>query len=98
MNLRFAFFLALLAALPLSGCTQFPELDGTLADTDKDAPYPSLLPKSQFSQAATQVSITPQITQGLEGRVDRLRARANGLRSPALTPRERARLENAIRR
>jgi len=95
MKTRFLFVIAIAG---LASCTQFPDLDATLDDADKDAPYPRLLPKSQFSTAATQVTITPQITDDIQSRVDRLLARANGLRAPALTPPERARLENAIRR
>jgi hypothetical protein len=83
-------------ALGLSACTQFPQLDATLEDTDKDAPYPRLFSKSAIEQGTQRVTITPEVTQGINDRVAALKARAKAIGATAMTAKERAQLEDAI--
>jgi hypothetical protein len=64
---------ALLIALMLSACTQFPEVD---AATKTNLPAPSLLPTDQLIATTDQAAIPP-----LDAEVARLQARADALRN-----------------
>lgn len=85
------------AALVLTGCAQFPELDQRVtADLDA-ADYPLLVPVDPLLAAATAGRVDVVQTQStLEGRVDRLRARAARLRGSVLSGRERQRLARGL--
>ncbi|MEP0013703.1 hypothetical protein [Tateyamaria sp.] len=71
---------SLLLCLTLAACTQFPELDGTVAPDLKDADFPKLVPLEPLLIASAPVVANPvQTTQSLDGRIAALRARAADL-------------------
>lgn len=72
--------ITLLLCLTLCACTQFPELDGTVAPDLKDADFPRLVPLEPLLIASAPVVADPvQTSQALDGRVAALRARAAAL-------------------
>ncbi|MDF1728819.1 MAG: hypothetical protein P1U53_13840 [Sulfitobacter sp.] len=89
----------ILAALTLIGCTQFPELDGTVSPEVQNAPYPALLPLEPILvQAAPSPLDTEAVQSNLDSRIAGLRARADRLRGPILSGPERTRLGEEIER
>lgn len=84
-------------ALCLSACTQFPELDRTVAPAQESAAYPALVPVEPLLAAATEGRVDPDQTEAdLQGRLARLRNRAAGLRGSVLSGRERQRLAQGL--
>ncbi len=88
----------LLVILPISGCTDFHELDGQISAQARAADFPSLLPLDQILSGAQDVQITPETTAGLSARLARLRARAARLRGPVLSRSDRQQLRAAVQR
>ncbi len=64
----------IITLLCLSACTQFPELEGTISDAARDAPYPKL----------SQVPIAPPVSgieqEILQDRIAALQSRAARIR------------------
>jgi len=58
----------------LAGCASFPDLDGTISDTLRDAPYPPLTPIPVAPTASADE------TDALNARVAALQARAEQIR------------------
>ncbi|WP_299282947.1 hypothetical protein [uncultured Tateyamaria sp.] len=88
----------LILALACSGCTQFPELDGTISPEVEKANFPTLIPFETFeAQAAPIVSDPTDTTKTLEARVASLRARAQSLQSrPIVDAATRRRIEDRL--
>lgn len=81
----------------LAACTQFPELDATVAPELENAAYPELLPLEPILAHASTDSIDPvQAQSDLQGRLAGLRARADRLRGGVLTGAEKQRLERGL--
>jgi hypothetical protein len=95
------FHARLILVLPfcaLIGCTQFPQLDGTVAHDVEHAPYPELLPLEPILAKANTSAVNPaQEEASLQGRLGQLRARANRLRGSVLSGAEKLRLERGLR-
>jgi len=77
--LRSAAYLAamryvLISLLVLAGCATFPDLDDSITDAAREAPYPALepLPSEPFLGPATDVSLEDRIA-ALEARAARSR-------------------------
>lgn len=86
------------AALSLTACTQFPELDRTQTPELADTAYPALVPIEPLLAGAEVTGADPvATTEALEGRVAGLRARANRMRGAVLTDAERRRLQEGVR-
>ncbi len=84
--------------LALTACTQFPELDGTVAPDVENADFPALVPLEPLLAANAPVIANPeQTTQTLEARVAALRARAGALQRRAIVdPGTRQRLRASL--
>ncbi len=91
---RFPIFI-LAATLLVASCATFPELDDTVSQSDKDAPYPTLanLDELLSSQPAQTPGTDPTIA---DSRLASLKARAARLRGPILTRAERRRLQGGV--
>lgn len=81
----------------LSGCTQFPQLDGKVSDDVADLGFPKLVPLNDILadpglDAAEQI----EVTDTLLGRVAALQARAAGLRGPVIPPRNRRQMQRGV--
>ncbi|MDX8347690.1 hypothetical protein SLH49_06800 [Cognatiyoonia sp. IB215446] len=65
----------LLVLMMLSGCATFPDLDDSITDAAREAPYPSLepLPSDPFAIPAAEVALDERIA-ALQARAARLRA------------------------
>lgn len=83
--------------LCLSACTQFPELDATVPAEADAAAYPDLVPLLPVLASA---DATPErqsaVEQSLEGRIARLRNRADRLRGNVIDRRTRARMARGV--
>lgn len=53
-----------ISLVSLSACTQFPELEGTISDAARDAPYPTLteIPFAPPSMGAEQDELQARVT------------------------------------
>lgn len=96
--------LAVICALTLAGltgCTQFPELDGTVSPAVANAPPPELVPLApllaQANSGQTTANSAEAAQQALTSRLASLRARADRLRGPVLPAATRARMIRAMR-
>ncbi len=79
----------------LAGCTAFPALE--IVNTDRNAPFPALIPLGPLlAQAGTGEPEQPALATGLGSRIDRLNARANGLRGQIIDPAVRARMQAGV--
>lgn len=88
---------ALATAAALAGCTQFPELDETITPAAEAADYPELVPLGPLLDAVDAAQVDAPATETeLTTRADALRARADQLRGPIVSPQERARLEETV--
>jgi hypothetical protein len=93
----FARFITLLSLLAITACTQFPQLDGTVAPEIENAAFPELLPLEPIlSQTAGGVVDPVREETNLQGRLAGLRGRANRLRGSVLTSAEKRRLEQGL--
>ncbi|MDG1102140.1 MAG: hypothetical protein P8N75_01935, partial [Ascidiaceihabitans sp.] len=54
--------IAFILPLALMACTQFPELDGPVFNTGKDAKYPKLLPVDALLAQSNSTSSSPEET------------------------------------
>lgn len=80
----------------VAACTQFPDLDGALSDTARDAPYPDLLPVEELNARITSPRITPETTAGITARVAALKARAANLRGSVIDSPTRERMSIGV--
>ena len=90
--------IAVLFLLGLLGCSQFPELDGVVADGSSNVAYPRILPLQGL--LASVPPLRPGLGVGdLPARALSLRARAANLRSRAvIDTATRARMQAALAR
>lgn len=98
MTRRFALFFLATAALALSACTQFPDLEHTRTDALKDAEYPALVPIEPILAAIEPPGTLPdETTAGINTRLAALRGRAEGLRGDVLSADDKRRLAEGLR-
>ena len=85
-------------ALALAACTQFPELDGTVAPDLENADFPALVPLDTLRTASDPVVADPvATTESLNARVAALRARARALQQRSVVdPATRARFRRGV--
>lgn len=88
--------LALACMLMLTGCTDFPDLDGRLSEADADLPYPALVPAEEILAGAQDPAIQPDTQTALDARVAALEQRAATLRDAGLDPEARARMQAGV--
>jgi hypothetical protein len=65
----------------LAGCAEFPELDGTVSEEARNAPFPKLVNTSEFRGTLDEESTLQAEIGGLQSRVADLNNRADNLRS-----------------
>lgn len=91
---------SLILLLALSACATFPELDASIDDAARAAPYPELVPLQPILARANALGTTGRITpaseQAFDARVAGLRARAARLRGPVVDAATRARMRRGI--
>ncbi|MEM8577115.1 MAG: hypothetical protein AAGF60_04635 [Pseudomonadota bacterium] len=88
---------ALLLALALTACTQFPELDQVTSGAAQDADFPALVPVGPLLAQTARPGAAPEILRGsVEARAAALRARAARLRGrPVIDRATRIRMGSA---
>lgn len=92
MRLPFVLFAAIAA------CTQFPELDGTIAPEIANAPPPDLIPLTSIVERANvSAGDTETILEDISPSLSNLRNRADRLRGPVIDPATRARMLRGVR-
>ncbi len=98
--MRRSLTLAVIAALGagglLPGCTQFPELDATLTDEARRAPYPDLVPLSGLEARINGTYTDPGTAPAIEARVTALKTRAAGLSGTVIDSGTRARMQAGV--
>lgn len=91
--MRRVVFIFLLSSLG-AGCTQFPELDGTISDETKDKPY------VPFAQSGTLTAPAPMDIDSIDDLDARARALArraeSARRAPVIEPPIRDQLDDAL--
>ena len=92
-----ALILPTLLLATLMGCTQFPELDGTVSDSGKHADFPDLVPvQSLLAQSHTVGPTHEQTVAGLNARLLALLNRAARLRGSVVDANTRNRMRNGV--
>jgi hypothetical protein len=96
---RYRHWLALTALLAGVACTQLPELEATIPDHLRDAPYPELQPLDEalFAVPLPQEQ-SAEIEQSLSARARRLQARARDLNTTVVDPAARKRMQSGVTR
>ncbi|SEL87714.1 hypothetical protein SAMN05443999_10930 [Roseovarius azorensis] len=88
--------LAVVALGLMAGCTQFPELDAQIAEQDRNATYPDLIPVEDITSGIPPKTITPQTGEDLDLRAEALRSRADRLRGDVIDEDTRRRMQTGI--
>jgi len=99
--MRRSLSLALIAALGavaplLPGCTQFPQLDATLTDEARRAPYPDLVPLSGLQARISDTNTDPGTAPAIEARIAGLKTRAASLSGSVIDSGTRARMQAGV--
>ncbi|MFV2038470.1 MAG: hypothetical protein ACC646_12850 [Paracoccaceae bacterium] len=85
--------------LLLAGCAQFPDLDGRISESARNAPFPALINLDALLSAAYDGGDAAAAASAtLSAQVAALRTRAAALRGPVVDRRTRARMAAAARR
>lgn len=86
-----------LLALPLAGCTTFPQVNASVDPARRSAPYPDLVPIGTLTARMTDTNISPDMQPGLQRRAERLKSRAAALKRRSVVDDEtRARMDKGI--
>lgn len=88
-------FLALTAVFA-TGCTQFPELEDTVSEEARNAPYMSLEPVENLRAGVPENRIEDTDTEAMEARIARLRTRAARLSGSVVDSRTRSRMSRGV--
>lgn len=88
--------MVLACVLLLTGCTDFPDLEGRLTAADADQPYPALVPAETILAGAQDPAIQSDTQSSLDARVAALEQRAAALRDAGLDPEARARMQVGV--
>lgn len=67
---------SLILTAALAACSQFPELDASVDEQIRDAPYPDLVPVESLTARIGEDRITPGLADAVEGRASGLKARS----------------------
>lgn len=87
-------YLIIIAVTGFTACAPFPELDGTISEAARNAPFPRLINIDTI--AAPAPSEAPDLAN-LDARLARLNARAEALRGPVIDPGTTNRLDTGVR-
>lgn len=98
---RFVTVLALLGALGLSACADFPDFDGTITEQARRAPFPDLMPIEEIlaGTGAGDRTTAEAAARSMVWRAERLRARQAAIeRAVIIDNRTRRRMAAAVAR
>ena len=91
--------LSLATLLSTAACTQIPELDATVPDRLRNAPYPDLITlDGSLATAQLPRDQADEIEQSLAARRSRLQARARDLDTDVVDPQARKRMQGGVSR
>ncbi len=91
--------LPIIAALLLTACADFPDLDAAIAQRGVVAGFPTLIPIDPLLLSADIDSLDANAqAELLAERVRQLNIRANALRRPVIDPNSRRKMAAAVRR
>lgn len=93
--MRRSLTLTLIAALG-AGCTQFPQLDATVSDKMRRAPYPDLVPLEGLQKRIDATRIDPATLPTIQTRIARLKTRAERLRGTVVDSDAKARMQEGV--
>ena len=83
----------------LTACGRFPDLDGTISDSARNAEFPQFMPMDMLLGTAFAGAESAQAEgASLAVQAARLRIRAAAMRRPVVNRRTKARLAAALRR
>jgi len=89
---------ALTLTVTLTGCAQFPELEGTIAPSDVNGTRQALIPLAPLVARANDATpLAGSAASNQSPRAGTLRNRASALRGPVIDPVTRARMLRGIR-
>ena len=89
---------ALFITATLTGCAQFPELEGTIAPDDVNGARQTLIPLTPLvARANDATALAGSATTNQSPRAETLRNRASALRGPVIDPVTRARMLRGVR-
>ncbi|WP_113911960.1 hypothetical protein [Roseovarius dicentrarchi] len=89
---------ALIITLGAAGCTQFPQLDATLTDAARAAPYPDLVPLEGLQARINETDTGPDTAPAIEARIAGLKSRASRLGGTVIDDSTRARMQAGVTR
>ncbi|MCZ4353334.1 hypothetical protein O4H61_12465 [Roseovarius aestuarii] len=96
MRAQLAIAIAILPWTVFTACAPFPQLDNTVSDTLRDAPYPQLVPLDALDTQMAQPRLTDQSMTAMEARIQRLRTRASRLRGTVIDSPTRQRMSRGV--
>ncbi|MDR9395368.1 MAG: hypothetical protein RI571_13805 [Roseovarius sp.] len=96
MEHRTAVLLAAAVLALAASCARFPELDETVDEDARRAPYPALIPLEGLAAPGAAPRATAPATEALEARAARLRARAGRIRGDVIDTETRRRMEAGV--
>lgn len=95
LRARLAIAISMICAA-LAACSTFPELDASVSDEVRDAPYPDLVPMASLEQRTTEGRITDATLPDVNARIARLKARAARLRGTVIDAPTRRRMSGGV--
>lgn len=95
MRARLAIAICVFGAA-LTACSTFPELDASVSDEVRDAPYPDLVPMASLENRTAEARITDQTLPSVTARIDGLKARAARLRGTVIDAPTRRRMAGGV--
>lgn len=90
--------IAIVAALALPACSQFPQLDAAVSEQARRADYPELIPAGDVLGRRSEGRLTDRDADSLIARAANLRARAALLRGAPIDEETRLRLAARLKR
>ena len=93
---RIAPALAVVTALAVSACTQFPAIEDRVGAEVRDAPYQDLVPVERLRASVPAARIGDKDAVGVQDRADRLRARASRLGGAVVDQGTRTRMSQGV--
>ncbi|MDO5759209.1 MAG: hypothetical protein Q4P24_17460 [Rhodobacterales bacterium] len=86
------------AACLAAGCAQFPQLDATVTDAARAAPYPDLVPLASLRSRMDFPGVDADALPAIEERVADLKSRAEDLQGDVIDSATRQRMRAGVHR
>lgn len=97
MRRHLALTCALGAACLITGCAQFPQLDATVTDAARSAPYPDLVPLDSLRSRMDFPAVDADTLPTIEERVADLKSRKEDLQGDVIDSATRQRMQAGVR-